>query len=90
MLSLVDIQKKLGNLNGWALEENDIVRDFSFNDFKSALYFVNKVGELAELERHHPDIIINYNKVRLVLSTHEEHGLTEKDFLLAEKIDGIK
>ena len=51
--------------------------------------FVNKVASLAEAVNHHPDIVINYSKVRLMLTTHDEGGLTEKDFKLARKINKL-
>lgn len=90
MLTLADIQKKMESLTDWSLEGNSLVKDFQFPDFKGSLYFVNKVGELAQENNHHPDILISYNLVRLTLTTHSEHTLTEKDFDLALKIDQIK
>ena len=65
-----------------------IKRDFKFKDFKQALGFVNKVGELAEAEGHHPDISLhNWNKVLIALTTHAIKGLSENDFIMASKID---
>ena len=59
-------------------------------DFKSALEFVNKVGAEAESMDHHPDILMHsWNKVKISVSTHSEGGVTEKDFKLAGKIEGI-
>lgn len=89
MLPLGIINERMQSLNNWALEDNFIVKDFGFGNFKEALEFVNKVGEVAEREGHHPDIMISFNKVRLRLTTHEEHGLTSKDFDVAEEIDKI-
>jgi len=89
MLTLGDVQQRLGKLEGWGLEADTIVKDFRFTDFKASMEFVNKVGEIAEARGHHPDIIISYNKVRLSLTTHSENGLTSKDFELAEEIDKI-
>jgi 4a-hydroxytetrahydrobiopterin dehydratase len=71
------------------LESREIKREFIFQNFVRAIDFVNKVAELAEEINHHPDISISYNKVRLTLSTHKAGGLTEKDFLLASRIDKI-
>ena len=51
--------------------------------------FVNRLAKLAEAANHHPDIVIRYNKVRLILTTHDEGGLTEKDFRLANKINKL-
>jgi len=70
-------------LPGWQIESGELVRTFQFEDFRAALHFVNRVGELAEEAGHHPDIDIRYNHVRLSLVTHSAGGLTEKDFALA-------
>jgi len=67
-----------------------LVKEFSFPDFKTALTFVNKVGELAEAANHHPDINLSWGKVLISLSTHDEGGITEKDRRLAKDIDGIE
>ena len=67
-----------------------MVKEFSFPDFKTALTFVNKVGELAEAANHHPDINLSWGKVLISLSTHDEGGITEKDRRLAKDIDGIE
>ena len=90
MLPLNLISEKMQKLDNWSLEEHSIVKDYSFNSFKEALNFVNKIGEIAERINHHPDILISYNKVRLTLTTHSERTLTLKDFELAEEIDKIK
>jgi 4a-hydroxytetrahydrobiopterin dehydratase len=79
----------MSKLKNWAIEENSIVKDEMFPDFKSALDYVNKVGEIAEKVNHHPSINLDYNHVHLNLTTHSEKGLTEKDFDLAEEIDKI-
>jgi 4a-hydroxytetrahydrobiopterin dehydratase len=74
----------------WQHEDDALVRDFEFPDFAAALWFVNRVGELAEQRNHHPDILIHgWNKVRLTLSTHSEGGVTEADHALADAIDAL-
>ena len=85
-----EITSAMESLSGWSFEENQIVKTFSFEDFKKSLDFVNKVGELAEKHEHHPDILINYNKVRLSLTTHSAKALTETDFDLAKEIDNLE
>ena len=65
------IQAALPDIPKWALEQGELVRNTAFVDFKQAMTFVNTVAELAELAGHHPDIDIRYNKVRLVLVTHD-------------------
>lgn len=89
MLPLGLINDYMRKLSNWALEGDLIVKDFTFGNFRQALEFVNKVGEIAEKHNHHPDITISYNKVRLTLTTHFEHGLTSKDFEVAEEIDKL-
>lgn len=74
----------------WTLGATSLERAFTFKDFREAMCFVNQVAEVAEAERHHPDITISYNTVRLELTTHKIGGLSEKDFMLAAKIDALK
>jgi 4a-hydroxytetrahydrobiopterin dehydratase len=90
-LSPVQAQALAVQLPEWRLGTADprISRDFTFKDFKRAMKFVNRVAALAEEEGHHPDIRIHYNRVELVLWTHDIGGLSENDFILAAKIDRI-
>jgi 4a-hydroxytetrahydrobiopterin dehydratase len=75
----------------WKREGEHIVRDWQLQNFKQAIEFVNQVAEVSEAANHHPDIIVHgYNKVRLSLTTHSANGLTEADFELAGKIDGLR
>jgi 4a-hydroxytetrahydrobiopterin dehydratase len=86
-LSAHEVESRLGSLAGWQVEAGELVKTFTFNDFRASLRFVNRVGELAEAAGHHPDIDIRYNRVRLRLTTHDANGLTEKDFNLAAQAD---
>ncbi len=81
----------MANINpSWKLVDgHHIERTFSFKDFKEALAFTNKVGEIAEKEGHHPDIFLSWGKVKIVLWTHKIDGLSESDFILAAKFDKI-
>ena len=91
-LSREQVKKLLPQIQGWITGSDfkKISRNFKFKDFKAALDFVNKVAELAESEGHHPDILVHdWNKVRLELSTHAIGGLSENDFIMAAKIDGL-
>ncbi len=81
-----EVESRLGGLSGWQVETGELVKTFTFKDFRAALQFVNQVGELAEAAGHHPDIDIRYNRVRLSLVTHDANGLTEKDFHLAAQV----
>lgn len=74
----------------WLLvEEVHIERTFKFKDFAEALSFVNKVGELAEMEGHHPDVFLSWGRVKISLKTHKIKGLSRNDFILASKIDKL-
>lgn len=80
---------ELAKVQGWRLEGKKITRKIVFNDFVEGMRFVNRVAKLAEGMNHHPDILVQYNKVKLSLTTHDEGGLTMKDFRLASKINRI-
>ena len=67
-----------------------LMRLFTFPDFRQALAFVNKVGEIAEEQGHHPDILLSWGKAEITSWTHKIDGLTESDFILAAKIDKVK
>jgi 4a-hydroxytetrahydrobiopterin dehydratase len=74
----------------WRREGESIVREWELADFAEAIAFVNRVAEAAEAANHHPDIHLHgWNKVRLELSTHSEGGLTQSDFDMAARIDGL-
>ena len=81
------IAQALRQAQGWERAGGEIKRTYRFKDFREALAFVNRVGDLAERAGHHPDIDIRYNAVTLTLSTHDAGGLTTKDFDLARAID---
>ncbi len=71
------------------VNEHHILREFKFRNFREALAFVNRVGELAEEQGHHPDIFLAWGKVQVTLWTHKIDGLTESDFIMAAKIDRL-
>jgi len=83
VLSDEEVLSRLGALPGWKIEDGMLVKTFKFKDFRTALHFVNRLGDVAEEAGHHPDIDIRYNRVRLSLTTHDAGGLTGKDFDLA-------
>jgi 4a-hydroxytetrahydrobiopterin dehydratase len=77
-------------VRGWnIIEEHHIAKTFKFPDFREALRFVNRVGELAEEQGHHPDIFLTWGKVDVTSWTHKINGLTESDFILAAKIEQL-
>jgi 4a-hydroxytetrahydrobiopterin dehydratase len=86
-LSVGDTQTLLEQVPGWKLEKGAIRKEYTFGDFREAIAFVNKVADIAEKEGHHPDIMIWYRIVTLVLTTHAIGGLSINDFVLARKID---
>jgi len=85
-LTQEQIDAALAGVPGWKRQDGSIKRTFEHKDFVAAMAFVNKVATAAEAAWHHPDIDIRWNKVTLVLSTHSEGGLTQKDFDLAQQI----
>jgi 4a-hydroxytetrahydrobiopterin dehydratase len=86
-LSDSEIDDKLRGLSGWERHVGEIRKEYRHADFKAAMVFVNRVAELAEAADHHPDILINYNRVTLTLTSHDSGGLTERDFRLATLVD---
>lgn len=90
-LSEDEINELLPSLKeGWEVIDNEkLEKTYNFRNFKEALDFVNKVGELAKIEGHHPDIYLAWGKVIIYLWTHKIGGLHENDFILAAKIDEI-
>ena len=86
-LTAPQIKSALATVPNWKRKANAVVRTFQFKNFVVAVKFVNVVAKLAEKAAHHPDIDIRWNKVSLLLTTHDAGGLTEKDFTLAAKCD---
>lgn len=87
---LEDIHQQVPQWAHWkVINEHHITRTFTFPDFKQALAFVNRVGELAEAQGHHPDILLAWGKAEITLWTHKVDGLTESDFIMAAKIDTL-
>ena len=83
---LDDLLEKLKN--DWKIiREHHLEKEYSFKNFKEALNFTIKVGELAENQGHHPDIFLAWGKVKLTIWTHKIDGLTESDFIFAAKAD---
>ena len=87
LLSEQDIMSKLATLKGWRLEGDFLVRIFEFDDFAKGISFVNRVARVAERLQHHPDIMVRYTTVKLLIQTHSAGGITPKDFQLASAIE---
>lgn len=86
LLDSEEIARQLQELGDWSQDGDQIVADFEFEDFGAAMVFVNRLAEQAELANHHPDIDIRWNKVHLVLTSHDAGGLTQADIELAHQI----
>lgn len=85
--ALAAFEKQVDDWN--VVEEHHIAKAFKFPDFRKALDFAIRVGELAEEQGHHPDILLAWGKVEITTWTHKINGLTESDFILAAKIDQL-
>ena len=89
-----DIHKYLKKIDGWDVKSNEdksfyLIKDFKFKNFEDSQSFVNKIGNLAEEENHHPDISFGWGYCKIKIFTHAIKGLAENDFILAAKIDKI-
>ena len=85
-----ELDKLSAQLPRWkVIEEHHIEKTFDFSDFRSALNFVQQVGDVAEEQGHHPDILLRWGKVKITIYTHKIEGLSESDFILGAKIDEI-
>jgi 4a-hydroxytetrahydrobiopterin dehydratase len=89
LLTEDEIAGRLAGVPGWTRDGSSIATTVSRKDFRDALLFIGAVAYLAEQANHHPDILIQWNKVTLTLSTHSAGGLTGNDFDLAAKINAL-
>ncbi len=85
-----EIQRLVGEIKEWSVVgEHHLQKIYKHRDFKESLAFVNRVGELAEQQGHHPDICFGWGRTEITIWTHKIDGLTESDFILAAKIDAL-
>lgn len=84
-----DIQERLADLEGWALDGSSIRRDFEFLDFAEAFGFMAAVACVAERINHHPDWSNTYNRVTISLTSHDVGGLSDRDFRLARRVNQL-
>ena len=85
-----EITNLLTELNGWeVVNQHHLKKTLSFANFREAQQFVNRIGDLAEEQGHHPDICFGWGHAEITIWTHKIDGLTESDFILAAKIDEI-
>ena len=85
-----ELDRLTAQLTGWrVVAEHHLDKTYTFPDFKTALDFVNRAGDVAEQEGHHPDIFLSWGKVEVKIWTHKIDGLTESDVILAAQIDQV-
>jgi 4a-hydroxytetrahydrobiopterin dehydratase len=90
VLSDEEVQAHLGELaEGWEKYGNCLRREYKFDDFSGAVDFVNGLTPVANELNHHPDLFVSWGLVRVSLISHSEHGITDKDFELAKKLDEL-
>jgi 4a-hydroxytetrahydrobiopterin dehydratase len=90
-LAMAQISTLQSQLKAWdVVAEHHLLKEYKFADFKTAQEFVNRVGELAEEQGHHPDICYGWGRAEITIWTHKIDGLTESDFILAAKIDQLE
>jgi 4a-hydroxytetrahydrobiopterin dehydratase len=86
-LSPEQITDQLKALPEWESKDNTIRKLYRFKEFLEGIRFIDRIAELAEAADHHPDIMVNYTRVTFVCTTHDQGGVTEKDFRLANQIE---
>ena len=90
LLSDEQITAALAGLTGWTRSGDSITTTVELADFRAAILYTGAVAYLAEAANHHPDVLIQWNKVTLTLSTHSAGGLTSADMALAERINALR
>ena len=87
--ALARLQAELGG--GWqVVDGHHLEKEYRFPDFVAALAFTNRVGEMAEAQSHHPDLLLAWGRVRVTIWTHKIDGLTESDFVFAARCDALE
>ena len=88
-LSEGQIAEQLGQLDGWVRDGDAILKQYTLGGFPDAIAFVTRLAFEAEAADHHPDLLVNFKRVTVTLSTHDQGGITEKDFDGAGKADAL-
>ena len=91
MSDLKSIEEKLKSIEGWTFnsEKNCLEKEYNFKSYLKNISFVNAVAWIANKENHHPDLEFSFNKCIVRITTHDQNGITEKDFELAQKINEL-
>ena len=87
LLKSEELETKLGELEGWEIEKGELRKVFKFEDYLEGVVFAGRAGKIAEDMNHHPDLLIQWRKVTLSISTHSAGGLTALDFEFAGKVE---
>jgi 4a-hydroxytetrahydrobiopterin dehydratase len=88
-LTKEQLSTQVQRLKQWIYEHDSLIRVFEFPHFRQSILFVQQVADLAEESNHHPDISIRYRRVTIILTSHDEQSLTERDIIMAEKIENL-
>lgn len=88
-LTADETNELLQGVDGWTAKDDKLHKRFVFDDFVTAMSFLERVAVVAEAEGHHPDFCVHYNKVDFTVYTHAVDGLSHNDFILAAKIDKL-
>ncbi len=89
LLEQNEIERRLGELDGWSQQGGTIVKELRCGDFSGSVDLVNRIAPVANEMNHHPDLAISWDTVTVTLATHSEGGLTAADFELAAKVDAL-
>lgn len=84
-----EIETRLATMDGWSLDDGQIVKEFTFDTYKAGLVFSMAVGHFADRMDHHPDIYIGYQKVEIAMNTHDLDGISTYDIELARLIETL-
>lgn len=84
-----EVESRLASLGGWAQENGQITKTYTFDTYKAGLVFAVAIGHLADRMDHHPDLFIGYQKLKVGLNTHDLDGISTYDFALAEQIESL-
>jgi 4a-hydroxytetrahydrobiopterin dehydratase len=82
-----EIQRLMGEIPNWHLEDGKLTRLYTFKNFKKPMELANRIADIAEEQNHHPDLLVRWGELRVSIFTHAINGLTESDFIVAAKID---
>jgi len=88
-LTLVEIQRLLGQLDGWSFRDGVITKTYAFPDYWRTMAFVNATAWISHREDHHPELLVGYNTCRVNYHTHAIQGISENDFICAARIDAL-